>query len=284
MIKEIKAGSKKKIQRKPYVMHLAEAYARGWKGCPCVFVLSTGRTGTMTMANLLALSSDIAAVHEPLPTLVKASYDAFMDNDKTDSIHYWVFLVLSARDDYVFDANLQGKVYVETNNRLTYFADALARAFPDSRFIYLHRNPFEVIYSALRRQWYCGHPWDFARIHPKQNQPLAALWDTLTPLEKNAWYWAEVNGYIMKFFDSLPQWRKFELPSDLLFSADREVLNGLFNFIGVEPLGMDKIQQVLSKKLNAQDAIPKQRKWSDSEKEIVIKIVHKVAIQLGYEL
>ena len=274
----------KDIQRKPYVMHLSEAYAKGWKGCPCVFVLSTGRAGTKTLTDLLALSSDVIALHEPLPTLVKASYDAFMEYDRAGLGQLWDYLILSARDDYVFEANLQGKIYIETNNRLTYLAEALARAFPDSRFIHLHRNPYEVIYSALRRQWYCNHPWDFARISPKHGQPFADSWNSMTALEKNAWYWSKVNSHIINFFSSLPHGRKFVLPSSLLFNADEQILNNLFQFIGAEQPEIKAIYQALSKKLNAQDSVFVKKKWSKAEREIVINIVQDVALELGYVL
>ncbi|HLC17243.1 MAG TPA: sulfotransferase [Thermodesulfovibrionia bacterium] len=271
------------VQKKPYVTHLADAYAMKWSGCPCVFVLSTGRTGTKTLANLLSLSPDIAAFHEPVPKLVKASFDAFMQADKSLAEH-WGSLVMYARDDYIFNANLHGKLYIETNNRLTYLASALARAFPDSRFIHLHRNPFEVIYSALRRQWYENHPWDFARIMPRQGDPFAESWNTMTALEKNAWYWAKVNELIIAFFQSLPDWRKFTLPSELLFKTDKQTIDALFEFIGAQIPQAMQIQQVISTKLNAQGGAPSLKTWTEQERETVKRITQKIAFQLGYEL
>ena len=65
--------------RKRSNLTIGRAYESGWKGYDAVFVLSTGRTGTATLARLLGLSSAVQAEHEAIRQLVKASFDAYMD-------------------------------------------------------------------------------------------------------------------------------------------------------------------------------------------------------------
>lgn len=173
-------------ERPPFVARLSEAYDRGWQGCPCAFVLSTGRAGSKTLTALFALSSRILAEHEPMPRLVRASFEAYLEGPSIATSDHWRDLVWAARDDLVCEANRKGRIYVETNNRITYLAPVVARCFPESRFVHLHRHPYEVVRSGMRRGYYEGHDWDFARVRPRAAEPLAARWESLPRLEKCA--------------------------------------------------------------------------------------------------
>lgn len=273
-------------RREPFTTGLGQAYAGGWRDCPCVFVLSTGRVGTETLTALLALSPEIVATHEPRPRLVKASFDAYMEGGDIGRSEKWRMVVLAARDDAVYEANRRGKVYVETNNRLTYLAPALAVTFPASRFIYLHRHPYEVVRSAMRREYYRGHSWDFARIRPRPQEPLAEQWETLSPLEKSAWYWARVNAEARDFLLTLPESRRLEVRADALFAGDEVVLSKLFAFVGVDCPSQGRITEVLGQKIHAQrrGTFPPPSEWSEAERDMVRERVAAVAQSLEYEV
>jgi hypothetical protein len=129
---------------------LPAGYEKNWTNTQPVFVLSTGRTGTMQLSAVLNLSPDIFAVHEPRPSLVKVAKDAYINGYPEDK---WIDIVQSARDELIAYAHHKQKIYVETNNRLTFLAKALSKAFPKSKFIHLHRHPYEVIRSGMRRGW-----------------------------------------------------------------------------------------------------------------------------------
>jgi hypothetical protein len=250
-----------------------------------VFVLSTGRVGTQTLTGLLALSPRVVSVHEPEPRLVRASFDAYMEGTRADAAA-WGRIVLAARDDLVCDANRKGRVYVETNNRLTYLAPAVAAAFPDSRFIHLHRHPYEVIRSAMRRGYYRHHNWDFARIRPRPGEPLAAEWEGLPPLEKCAWYWARSNAEARAALDALPPDRRLDLGADALFAGDPATVDRIFAFAQVERPPQPWIEEVLGRRMNAQRAgeYPPPAEWSEAERQAVRRHVAEVAERLGYRL
>lgn len=271
--------------RTPYVAGLGEAYARGFTGCPCVFALSTGRVGTKTLTALLALSPRVVSVHEPEPRLVKASFDAYLEGSKADG-EKWRAVVLAARDDLVCEANRKGRVYVETNNRLTYLAGALAAAFPASRFIHLHRHPYEVVRSAMRRGYYQQHNWDFARIRPRPDDPLARDWAGLPPLHKCAWYWAQSNADALAWLETLPPERRLVVRADALFAGDQATLERIFGFVGVEMPPVAWIEGVLGQRINAQRAghFPAPSEWSEAERRTVREQVADVAARLGYSL
>ena len=169
------------------------ATGSGWERAACMFVLSSGRTGTHTVAGILDTSPHIAAHHEAHPRLVKASFDYHMaGGPAADDRDRWLELVLAARDDLVLNASRRGRIYAETSNRLTYLADLLREAFPASRFVFLHRHPFDVIVSGLRRGGITiTHGTSPASCPASETRPRSD--GGLTQAERIAWYWARVN-------------------------------------------------------------------------------------------
>jgi hypothetical protein len=271
-------------QHAPYVARLAEAYERGFADCPCLFVLSTGRAGSKTLTALFALSALAVSEHEPFPRLVRASFDAYLEGAGIAHSPTWRAVVLAARDDLLCEANRRGKTYIETNNRLTYLAPALATVFPASRFIHLHRPPYEVVRSGMRRGYYQSHNWDFARVRPRPGEEMAAHWDALPQLEKVAWYWARVNGEAREFIDSLPAGRGLDLRADDLFAGDEATLRALFRFAGLPFPAVELVEEVLGAKINAaqRGSFPVPSEWSEADRAAVWRHVADVAQILGY--
>jgi hypothetical protein len=266
---------------------LSRAYDTAWADHPCVFVLSTGRTGTETLTKLLALSPGVHAEHEAVPQLVKASFDAYMETGSTDWAPTWQRVALAARDDLVLNATRAGKVYFESNYRLTYLAPALAAAFPASRFLFLHRDPYAVVRSGMRRGYY-RHPfeaWNFARIRPRPSAPDHGRWDRFSQLEKNAWRWAHTNAFAADVFEQLPASRRFELPSADLFGGGRAVQERLFSFCGVDCPPARETASVVDRKFNAQDHYHgDQFEWTDDTRALVRPLIEHVADRLGYPI
>lgn len=263
---------------------LQHAYATGWRDYPCVFVLSTGRGGTETLTALAALSPTIEATHEPAPRLIKASFDAYMSGGNIAGQSRWRELVLAARDDFVRAAVRQGKVYLETSNRLTYLAPALAEAFPASRFLHLYRDPFAFVRSAMRRRYYDGHNWDFARVRPRPDDPLADRWSTLPKVECCAWLWHRTNADIRQWLQTLPESRRLSVRAEELFAGNAQVLHRLFELCDSRVPPAERIREVLTAKLNAQQSgeFPEASGWSAAELDAVWSHVGALASELGY--
>jgi hypothetical protein len=263
---------------------LQDAYASGWRDYPCVFVLSTGRGGTETLTALAALSPTIEARHEPLPRLIKASFDAYMVGGDLAGQAHWRDLVLAARDDLVRAAARMGKVYVETNNRLTYLAPVLAEVFPASRFIHVYRDPFAFVRSAMRRRYFDGHNWDFARVRPRPDDPLAERWDTLPKLECCAWLWWRTNHDVRTWMASLPESRRLTLRSEDLFVGAPQALQQWFAICDSPMPAAGRIREVLTAKLNAQRGgeFPEASGWTAEQRDCVWAYVGVLATELGY--
>ncbi len=267
---------------------LGDAYDTGWADVPCVFALSTGRTGTQTLAALANLSPDVAAYHEPPPRLVQLSYEAYMENPSTDDWEQkWTQIARGCRDDLILQAHSAGKVYLESNNRLTYIAQPLANAFPASKFIFSHREPYAVIRSGMKRGAYQGPgmAWNFARIRPRPHEEYHQTWNDLTPLQKEAWRWAAINQAALDFAASQPPTRILDLPSATFFSDTNEARQRLFQFIDVREPEAVAASRVMSKRMNAQVNFGGlEFEWTPNLYAVVRPFVSDVAQKLGYEI
>ena len=271
-------------ERRPYVASVGAAYDTGFATCPCLFVLSTGRVGTDSLAALLGCSPGITAVHEPQPKLVHASYQAYMNDANHER---WRDIVLAARGEQVATSARWGNIYAETNNRMTFLAGVLSDTLPASRFIHLHRHPYEVIYSCMRRSHYAGHPWDYARIRPRAGDPYARKWDGMSVLEKVAWHWMEINRIGLEFGRQVPGDRFLNLPSKSLFHGDPETIEAIFRFAGTTTPPRERLEEVLGTPHNQQvggAAVRTPAEWSTEQRSAVNAIVGEVAVELGYEL
>jgi hypothetical protein len=185
----------------------------------------------MTLARVLNQHPSITALHEPFPRLIELSGEAY----KKPRSDIMKLIIRIARSDYINEFNRQGKLFVETANRLTFFAYAINKVFPNAKFIHLVRNPISVVKSGVRRGWYCGHPWDRGRIFPDFFSYKGRSWDELTPSEKVAWNWVETNNFIVNFLKNIPSEMKFFIQLERI----HEKLPDIWSFLGLKNFDCD---------------------------------------------
>ena len=164
---------------------------------PCVFVLSTGRVGSKTLASLLSQSDNLLTFHEPKPKLFSLSCCAYKYRhilNLKDTIVCDIFKTsfLTARDNLLSRAVYLSRGYVETSPQGTFLAPIIHQLIPNSKFIHLIRDPKDVIRSGMRRGWYQGHAYDFCRIQPSLKVDKEK-WETYNAFQKNSWLWVETN-------------------------------------------------------------------------------------------
>jgi len=213
------------------------------------FVVTTGRSGSQTIAHVLSQSPDCVCLHEPAPTLVKEAtlYQYGLLSDE------WLkAILLSTRGP-----TLGGKVYGESNQKLANLIPVLAQAFPDSRFIWLVRDGRDVVASThFARQWYkpigeLGHrkhlahslklkEWIWYRLRGDLTGDMATReWELLSRFEKNCWYWARTNEIIQGHLARLPQERW--MPLKLVELFDR--LPQVCHFVGIQvPVDIEQVR------------------------------------------
>lgn len=251
-----------------------------WRKARCLFVLSTGRTGTKTLARLLDLSREVAAFHEPRPQLLKerqiARWEVHANERKYRHIFIW------ARGTPLFKSTLDERVYAETSARLTFFAPVIADLLPNAKFLFIHRRPFGVVRSGMKRGWYVDHPADYARVRPVKGEEFFDRWDEMSPFKKICWYWRVYNDFALDFCEQVSSSRTLIVRASELFEGS--AVSRIFDFLNVQRPCSKAVEEVLSKKLNAQreGTFPEPEEWTPSMHQTLRGIAGQTMERLGY--
>lgn len=253
-----------------------------WKKSPCVFTLSTGRSGTLTLIKMLGLSPDIYAVHEPDPKLLDEFNTAFYEI-RANSRRYRT-LFKDARRDIICQARRQRKIYAE-GAIMKYFSPVIAAMMKNARFLYCHRHPAGVVRSGMRRGWYQGHVFDKYKLAPIQTDPAYDKWQEWDAFAKNCWMWKMENEFFLRFINHVGDGRALKVPFEKLIDPESNFSQDLFRFIGVDPPGYDEVCGTLKVQHNKQQTgdFPEFNQWSDAQKRTLYDIAGDVMQELGYQ-
>ena len=257
-----------------------------------VFFLSTGRCGTKFFNELFADNGGVHAVHSSKSDLIeqgKICYEALKQNDFNDNRGKELInrlsgqILLTAREHVFYESFLHDKRYVETNNRITFFAFAMHALMPGARFVHLVRHPGDFIRSGIRRGWYKGSsPHDHGRLVPVKGTVASDKWESWDDIQKIAWLWNETNQFIEEF--------KEVAPDQVCFFFNFDELNGskvesMLEFMGL-PYKSGDIESRLFKPLNVQKegSYPNYQDWQEEDKSKVREICGELSSKYGYEL
>ncbi len=258
---------------------LSYCEAQQWQNVRPCFVLSTGRAGTLLLTQLLQLSPRISVAHQPRPELIRSSKLAYEQIKKQPDIFRETFK--SAREEMLLDALSQDQVFVETNNRITFFAPIIRDVFPNAVFIHLVRHPGSFVRSGIRRQWYSDkHEHDIGRIVP-QSGAMKESWHGLSQIEKIGWLWNETNQFIEETKTVLGKNFLFVKAEDLF--KDVSVTQKIYEFINVDSPSVSLLQKNL-KPVNVQKKgeYPPYREWPENDKA-ALKRVAPLMKKYGYD-
>ena len=253
---------------------------------PCVFTLSTGRSGTKSLAALASLAGNVLAFHEPLPKLYGLSFlcHGLPSDEPIEAIFREAFL--TARRDRLHYACSFAKGYLETSPQATFLAPVIGRAVPGVKFIHVTRDPRDYIRSGIRRRWYVDHPMDRSRIAPPGGSEQGVRWPDLSPFEKIVWLWQETNTWIDRFLSGLPPEQCLRLKAEDIFAMDPTAIAAYFHFLQSPVPAPKRIRRVLAKRLNAQTSgdFPDYTQWPSAMRQYLVKHVAETADRFGYRL
>ncbi|MCI5133485.1 MAG: hypothetical protein D3920_00130 [Candidatus Electrothrix sp. AW2] len=154
------------------------------------FFVSTGRTGTAFIEQLLNEVKGVDVYHEPFPCLAEFPNLVFTNKKKSFSKG----VLLGARSQRIIECYNRNKIYVESNQVLSFFIREIIECFPNAKIIHLVRNPYSFIKSGMQKGWYSNDTvWEYGRRKCDRE-----LWNTMNQIQKLSWYWTEVNRTIIK--------------------------------------------------------------------------------------
>jgi hypothetical protein len=254
---------------------------RLWTDARCLFVLSTGRTGTATLAKLLALAPQVRAFHEPRPELLAERKAAFA-GVWSDFERFWK--IFSRARCLRLALARRRAVYAETSARMTFFAPVIAEYMPNARFLYVYRHPGDVVRSGMGRGWYDSHPLDAVRIEPTKDDPAYAKWRSWGRFAKICWYWDAYNRFALRFLDCVDRGRVLLSSSEDLLDPLTGCYHELFQLIAVPSPPEDAVHEVLSVRHNYQryNDFPRFEQWTAEQRQTLYRIAGPTMTRLGY--
>lgn len=249
-----------------------------------IFFLSTGRTGTKWFANILAHNKNLLVFHAPKPDLSVQSAFAykvlkesnFKPDVKLETAIKEIFL--AGREENLRYAYKTKKRYVETNNYITFFAPIIAKVFPDSIFIHLHRHPGEFVRSGLNRDYYSDTDKDIQRrIVSSEN-----TWHNYSQIEKISWLWNETNSFIEHFKNQIDSKRVYTFKFENL---KEDELKKLFHFLNIT-ISSTLLRKKIHVKVNVQKKIKVKEfiEWEKKDKERIKLISKSLMEKYNYEI
>jgi glycosyltransferase involved in cell wall biosynthesis len=241
------------------------------------FVLSTGRCGTKTLAQLLDSAPNGRVWHHPKPYLINETLQAY--HNRIDKVtEFW-----KARSSIINRTWAEGLIHGETDHNMTPFCDIIKEEIPASKFVVLVRDPRDFVQSGMRRNYYHGHPWDSGRLRPPAGIAEWDRWHAMDQFEKICWLWRETYEYILKAAQKIAPERVFILRFEDLI-ADFVKTAELFDFLGLTDFHQTGYEKTISKKLNAQQTgdFPTPENWTEDLHETLWKECGELAMTFGY--
>ena len=214
-----------------------------------VFILSTGRSGSKFIVELLNLLPGVNALHEPRPTLQYFSNFAFLHQDQVETL---TRMIDATRMEMILETYIQGKIFIESNQCLTFFAPAIAALFGNAKFVHLVRHPGDFVRSAVRKGWHRNDSiWESGRARMADEK----CWQAMDQYQKLAWLWTISNGYLEDFKKNLGQRRVMTVRLEDL-GQGREHVESVFAFIGSREIEWAQVEKIQETRINALEIYP----------------------------
>lgn len=256
---------------------------RVFKEAAPTFILSTGRCGTKLLTEAFERQPGVLCAHSPTPELLYESRLAYEQGEGGAGERRAA--IRGARFEIIAEAYLRERVYIETNNRVTFFAHELAELFPNSRFVHVVRHPGAFVRSGVRRGYYRGQYGDIGRIRPVA-EPLATLWAELGEIARVAWLWNETNRFVEEFKSGGVGERCAFVKAEDLF-ADPEAILQVAEHAQVPELPtLSSLVELQREPVNADLSptdLPRYEDWSDEDKASLARYA-PLASEYGYTL
>lgn len=182
-------------------------------------ILSTGRTGTMWLANLLNKAEEACVMHEPVTGEQLANVKAFKDS----SFARKYLMNFRLREMALRCKIVQPSIYGEVNPALKYFASTFRGFFPDMKIVHVIRDGRDFVRSVMSRDSFTDR--DNRNYVPPQKFIPATTWNSMGRFEKICWVWSYENEYLRKHSDITVKFEDIISDYDIFYTSIVAPLN-----------------------------------------------------------
>jgi hypothetical protein len=257
-----------------------------------VFVLSSGRSGTYQVFELLKSINYVDVDHERLfEPMLAAGVERFMGMRNED----FFAKTLGAYTDIVRASDK--RVWLDISNAIPWMAESLYANFPKARFVNLVRDGRKVVISFFRkfhddmydpdavtalRAYLDGtgaRPDNRKRFwRPLPEAGFVEKFDSDERFANLCFYWSTVIRHSAQFMDAVPATQKMTLKFEE-FVGDEAVLRKFLNFVNIDFCDVDV--SILSRPVNV--AIPQNFGFEGSQQSIFEAVCGEDMLALGYK-
>lgn len=181
------------------------------------FVVSTGRSGSATLAEVLNRHERCRCEHEPRHNMIRISTQWL--HGELSEAQVRAELSANFNDCSVYPVSL---VCGESDHKYGNLIPFLADLMPEAKFVWVIRDAEKVVASSVGRGWFDDYEYGYAAqpVRPEFSEPkwseyrgnghLAGVfseeeWRGMSAFERNCWYWRFWNEKIESDLAQLPQ-------------------------------------------------------------------------------
>jgi len=213
-----------------------------------LIITGTGRSGTGTMAKLFGGHHEFRVNY----ILDKYFLHAVPHSDPFGTIEKRISVMLDLHQ------GIDREAFVDASNLYIYFIDALYLLNPEIKIILTVRNGKDFVRSAFSRKW---HEQKAFGTVPLRNDFYHDQWDSLTPIQKNAWTWQYRNRKAVEGLKGIPEKQKLVLRIEDIHK--QETLDMLESFTGKRIY--DRAFSEKRHNANPGYSLPPKEKWAERQ-------------------
>lgn len=249
-----------------------------------VFILSTSRTGTKSLAEGL-MSEDIFSPHQPpFSRLLTIASNYYLQGWLAKSILEW--LVKRLREPQLQKADC--KYYVQVFSLDFLPAKIISEKYSNVYIVHIVRDPRTFVPSYLN--WMHGRYKSFVANkfvfgwHPSgvfTGEFSWRVWRGMDDFQKVCWHWKYKNALMAHLFEDYDRYLllRFE---DLFSEKGEETLNAMFTFTGISaPDGVTGMLQT-KKNLSLKKRFPPWDQWDPATQQQLMDICGQGMRRYGY--
>ncbi|MBD3257952.1 hypothetical protein GF377_05930 [candidate division GN15 bacterium] len=248
-----------------------------------VFVATTGRSGSESLARIFGAADRAITMHEPAPVM-------FSDYpDPEIKVEYFRKLFFTKKRIHIKRLAAGHRYYVETNHQfLKNFIDFAVEEFGDKlRIIHMYRDPVKVASSFFSINSIPGTT-DVGKtylLYPVHKDNRIQISDLLMgspefdhDLYKCLWYWYEIQTRVKEYKEKYPAVRWHTMQTDQL--NDESSLQTMFDSLKIayDPA---KLKDLVGSRVNVKTELKKKKVQVEEAAEMHQKLLAKMEERYG---
>ncbi len=273
-----------------------------WAEIAPVFIVSTGRTGTQFLADLIEANlTSVHALHEPAPDMWDTAMGYIRGEVTAEDVRD---AFLRGRHLYIRRMRARGqRIYMESNNNLSFVLSILREMFPSARFVHVTRDLRTLVRSSYSKKVWSIEagpgdgknalfltPQDARRRFNAKDcpqDPYAESWDALSRFEQICWLLQKKDSLIWDALEDHAATLRLRFEDIFNRESGYAEICRMLSFIGVdEVLPEDVYREWLARPRNATEEyiLPKWPEWTPEQVQAFVKIAGPHQQRCGYDL